>query len=219
MAKRKSVRIKRRQKLSRERVLETALAMADADGIGSVSMRNLAQALGVEAMSLYNHVTNKDDLLDGMVDRIFAEIELPEASDWRQCMRERAISARRVLTHHPWAIGLLDSRYTPGPATLRHHDWVIGVLRKSGFSLPMTAHAFALLDSFIYGFVMQESSLPSSELPDLAQEIMNSLPAEQYPHLAKLTSGHVLQPGYDFSDSFEFGLDLVLDGLEKFRTE
>jgi len=214
MGKKGSTRNKRRQRLSRERVLESALLLADADGLGSVSMRNLAQALGVEAMSLYNYVANKEDLLDGMVDRIFAEIELPETDDWRQCMRERAISVRRVLNHHPWAIGLLDSRYTPGPATLRHHDWVIGVLRKNGFSLPMTAHAFALLDSFIYGFVIQEASLPSSELPDHAREIVNNLPADRYPHLAELTGGHVLQPGYDFSNSFEFGLDLVLDGLD-----
>lgn len=219
MAKRKSKRINRRQRLSRERVLEAALDMADSDGLDSVSMRNLARALGVEAMSLYNHVANKDDLFDGMVDRIFTEIQLPEAREWRQCMRERAISARRVLARHPWAVGLLDSRGTPGPATLHHHDWVIGVLRRNGFSLSMTAHAFALLDSFIYGFVMQEFSLPSSELPDLAGTILNNLPAEQYPHLAELTSEHVLQPGYDFSDSFEFGLELVLDGLEKFRTE
>jgi AcrR family transcriptional regulator len=213
------VRNKRRQRLSRQRVLETALAMADADGLGAVSMRNLAQALGVEAMSIYNHVTNKNDLLDGMLDRIFAEIVLPKTPDWRRCMRERAISARRVLVQHPWAIGLLDSRSTPGPATLRHHDWVIGVLRKGGFSLPMTAHAFALLDSFIYGFVMQESSLPSSELPTHAREILNDLPAERYPHLVELTSGHLLRPSYDFNDSFEFGLELVLDGLENFRTE
>lgn len=219
MAKKKSKRIKRRQRLSRERVLEAALTMADAGGLGSVSMRNLAQALGVEAMSLYNHVANKDDLLDGMVDRVFAEIEQPEAGDWRERMRARAVSARRALTNHPWVIGLLNSRGTPGPATLRHHDWVIGVLRNNGFSLPMTAHAFALLDSFIYGFVMQEFSLRSGELPDRARTILNNLPAEQYPHLAELTSEHVLQPRYDFSDSFEFGLDLVLDGLEKFQIE
>lgn len=219
MAKRKSVRIKRPKGLSRERVLETALAMADADGIGSVSMRKLAQVLGVEAMSLYNHVANKNALFDGMVDRVFAEIELPEAGDWQQCMRKRAVSARRVLAHHPWAIGLLDSRGTPGPATLRHHDWVIGVLRTSGFPLPMTAHAFAVLDSFIYGFVLQESSLSTSELPDHSREILNNLPTDRYPHLAELTSGHVLQPGYDFGDSFGIGLELVLDGLENFRRE
>ena len=214
MPKKGSTRIKRRQRLSRERVLESALLLADADGLGSVSMRNLAQALGVEAMSLYNHVANKDDLLDGMVDRIFAEIELPETGDWRQRMRERALSARRVLSLHPWAIGLLDSRGAPGPATLRHHDWVIGVLRNNGFSLEMTAHAFAVLDSFIYGFVVQESALLSNELPEHAREIVNNLPAEQYPHLAELTRDYILQTGYDFSDSFEFGLDLVLDGLD-----
>jgi len=210
----RSKRINRRQSLSRERVLEAALSLADTHGLDSVSMRNLAQTLGVEAMSLYNHVANKNDLLDSMVDRVFAEIELPEAGDWRQCMRGRAVSARRVLTLHPWAIGLLDSRGTPGPATLRHHDWMIGVLRNNGFSLAMTADAFAVLDSFIYGFVAQESSLPSSKLPDHAREIVNNLPTKQYPHLAELTRGYVLPTGYDFSDSFEFGLDLVLDGLD-----
>lgn len=213
------MRVKRRKGLSRERVLEAALVMADADGIGSVSMRTLGQALDVEAMSLYNHVANKNDLFDGMVDRVFAEIELPEASDWQQCMRKRAVSARRVLAHHPWAVGLLDSRGTPGPATLRHHDWVVGILRTSGFSLPMTAHAFAVLDSFIYGFVLQESGLSTSELPDHSRETLNNLPTDRYPHLAELTRGHVLQPGYGFGDSFEIGLELVLDGLEKLRRE
>lgn len=197
------------------------MAIADRDGLEAVSMRRVARDLGVEAMSLYNHVSSKDDLLDGMVDAVIAEIELPDATDWRGSMRQRARSAREVLLDHPWAVGLLDSRTAPGTATLRHHDWVIGKLRKSGFSLPMTAHAFALLDSFIYGFVLQELSLPSDpneSLPDVAQIVLDSMPADQYPHLVELTEGHVLRQGYDFADSFEFGLDLLLDGLEKYRS-
>lgn len=180
-------------------------------------MRKLAQELGVEAMSLYHHVANKEDLLDGMVDSVFAEIEIPAGDDWRTAMRERAMSVRHVLLRHRWAIGLLDSRTTPGPATMRHHDAVIGSLRAGGFSLEMTAHAFALLDSFIYGFVLQEASLPFSntgELAEVAQAIMEHVPTDECPHLADMTTEHVMQPGYDFANEFVFGLDLILDGLE-----
>lgn len=209
-----------RSPLSRERVLRTAVALADVGGIASVTMRELAQELGVEAMSLYHHVASKEDLLDGMVDRAFCEIELPRGDDWKTAMRQRAISARQVLLGHRWAIGLMDSRAAPGPATLRHHDAVIGNLRAAGFSIGMAAHAFAILDSFIYGFVLQELSLPfgsSEELADVAETILRDVPAEDYPHLTEMTVEHVLRPGYSFQDEYEFGLNLILDGLERFR--
>lgn len=209
-----------RAPLSRERVLRTAVALADVGGITSVTMRGLARELGVEAMSLYHHVAGKEDLLDGMVDRVFGEIRRPRGEDWKTAMRERAISARQVLLRHRWAIGLMDSRSEPGPATLRHHDAVIGSLREAGFSIEMAAHAFALLDSFIYGFVLQEASLPSGsseDLAEVAEAILEDLPAEDYPHLAEMTIEHVLQPGYSFEDEYEFGLDLILDGLERLR--
>jgi AcrR family transcriptional regulator len=207
--------------LTRERVLRAAVALADESGSESLSMRKLGEAVGVEAMSLYNHVTNKEDLLDGMIDVVFGEIDLPAGgADWKTAMRQRAISAREVLARHPWGIGLMESRSTPGPATLRHHDAVLGSLRRGGFSIEMAAHAFSALDSYIYGFALQEASLPfdtAEETAEVAQMILKQLPADEYPYLAELTIEHVLQPGYDYGDEFEFGLDLILDGLERAR--
>jgi len=208
-----------RARLSRERVVRAAIARADAGGIESLSMRKLGEELGVEAMSLYTHVANKDDLLDGMTDAVFAEIELPgDGDDWRPAMRTRAISTRDVLARHPWATPLMQSRTHPGPATLRHHDRVIGVLRTAGFPIALTAHAFSALDSYIYGFALQQTSLPfetGEETAELAEAIMAPFAPGEYPHLTELTVEHVLQPGYDYGHEFEFGLDLLLDGLER----
>jgi AcrR family transcriptional regulator len=207
--------------LSRDRVMAAAVAFADEHGLAALTMRRLGDALGVEAMSLYNHVANKDELLDGMVDLVFAEIELPSGgTDWKAAMRERAISARRALSTHRWAIGLMESRAAPGPATLHHHDAVIGALRAGGFSVELAAHTFSLLDSYVYGFALQEASLPfetGEETAELAEQIMEAFQPGQYPHLTELTVEHVLQPGYDYGDEFEFGLDLILDGLERAR--
>jgi hypothetical protein len=167
-------------------------------------------------------VANKSDILDGLVDVVFSEIELPEGdSDWKPALRSRAISAREALRRHPWATGLMDSRSTPGPATLRHHDAVLGILRHAGFSIDMAAHAFSVLDSYIYGFALQESSLPfetSEELAEVAGAIMANLPVDEYPHFTEMAVEHALQPGYDYADEFEFGLDLILDGIERART-
>ena len=208
-----------RTPLSRERILVTALALADTSGIESLTMRKLGEAVGVEAMSLYNHVPSKGDLLDGLIDLVFSEIELPSTADsWKTAMRQRATSARAVLSRHRWAIGLMESRTTPGPATLRHHDAVIGCLRQAGFPVELAAHAYSVLDSYIYGFALQEASLPfdtREETSELAQAIVAQFPAEEYPHLAEFTFEHVLQPGYDYGREYEFGLDLILDGLEK----
>jgi AcrR family transcriptional regulator len=207
--------------LNRERVLRAAVALADESGTGSLSMRKLGDALGVEAMSLYNHVANKGDLLDGMVDFVFSEIDLPAGgADWKTSMRQRAISVRHALARHPWAIGLMESRTSPGPATLRHHDAVIGSLRQGGFSIEMAAHAYSVLDSYIYGFALQEASLPfdtAEETADVAEMIFKQLPPDEYPYLTELTVEHVLQPGYDYGNEYEFGLDLILDGLERAR--
>src|SRR5467141_3775216 len=209
------------QRLSRERVLRGAVALADEAGLPALSMRKLGEALGVEAMSLYNHVANKVDLLDGMVDFVFSEIDLPAGgADWKTSMRERAISARHALARHHWAIGLMESRTSPGPATLRHHDAVIGSLRRGGFSIEMAAHAYSVLDSYIYGFALQEASLPfdtAEETADVAEMIFKQLPPDEYPYLTELTVEHVLQPGYDYGNEYEFGLDLILDGLERAR--
>jgi AcrR family transcriptional regulator len=207
--------------LRRERVFRAAFDLTTKDGIEALSMRKLAQELGVEAMSLYRHVRNKGEIVDGMVDLVFGEIGLPALGvDWKTAMRQRAISAREVLARHPWAIGLMEGRRTPGPATLQHHDAVIGCLREAGFSIPMAAHAYSVLDSYIYGFALQQATLPfktSDEAVKVADSIRRQFPADAYPHLVELTVEHVLQPGYDYADEFEFGLDLILDGLERVR--
>lgn len=209
---------KTRDPLTRERVLAGALALADAKGIGALTMRNLAAALDRKPMALYHHVANKEELLDGMVDVVFAEIDLPDAAlGWMPAMRQRADSARAVLLRHPWAVALMDSRTAPGPHTLRHLDSVIGCLLQGGFTVEMAGHAVSLLDAYIYGFVIQEISLPFStpeEAEAVADAILDQV-ASDYPNLAELTSGYVLQPGYNYANEFHFGLTLILDGLER----
>lgn len=211
----------KRAPLSRERALSVAMALADAEGLEAVTMRRLAQALGVEAMSLYHHVPHKTDILDGMVDLVFGEIELPsESTDWRTAMRARSQSMRAVFNRHPWAIGLM--RAAPGLATLRHHDAVLGCLRRGGFSVVQTAHAISLIDSYIYGFALQERNLPfdvkdSTDTQQVAASIFEQLPPGAFPHLVELTVEHVLQPGYAYAKEFDLGLELILDGLEARR--
>jgi AcrR family transcriptional regulator len=209
----------KRVPLSRERVLSGALAVADAQGADSLTMRLLAEHLGVKPMALYHHVANKSEIIDGIVDLVFSEIELPSISgQWRPEMARRARSARQVLRRHPWSIALLQSRTHPGPATLRHHNAVIGSLRAAGFSVAMTAHAYALLDSYTYGFALSEASLPINgpeTVAEVAESMMLQYLAKDYPHLTEFSTEHVLKPGYDFGEEFEFGLELVLDGLTR----
>lgn len=206
-----------RPRLSRDRVLRAALDVADAGGLGALTIRSLAEQLGTKPMSVYHYVKNKDEILDGIVDIVFSEIELPEPGrDWRSEIRRRTASARSVLRRHPWAIPLMQSRTSPGPATLRHLDANIGTLRGGGFSVALTAHAYALIDSYLYGFALSESSLPINgpeSVTDVAESIMEHVAVETYPHLTEFSVEHVMKPGYDFGNEFEFGLDLVLDGL------
>jgi AcrR family transcriptional regulator len=208
-----------RQQLSKERVLDAALAVADDGGLARLTIRSLAQRLGTKPMSVYHYVANKDAILDGLVDLVFAEIELPEPTgEWRAELRRRARSAREVLGRHPWSIALLESRTTPGPATLRHHDATIAALRAGGFSIAQTAHAYALLDAFTYGFAVQEASLPfegPDGAADVAEPIMALMGTGEYPHLVEFAQEHALLPGYDFGDEFDFGLELILDGLAR----
>jgi AcrR family transcriptional regulator len=213
---------KRRAALTRERILRAAISLADRDGIEALSMRKLGHELGVEAMSLYNHVRNKVDMLDGMVDLVFSEIDLsPSGADWRIAMRARAISARQALLRHPWAIGLMESRANPGPATLRHHDAVLGSLRRAGFSVDMAAHAYSILDGYIYGFTLTELTLPfnnSEAVPGVAEvagKILEGFRPGEYPYLAEIAIDRAMKPGYDYGDEFEFGLDLILDGIDR----
>ncbi len=212
-----SKRPEQRTPLSRERVLTGAVAVADAGGLGALTIRSLAEELGVKPMSVYHYVANKDEILDGIVDLVFGEIDLPApGGDWRSEMRRRAVSAHRVLRGHPWAIPLMQSRTVPGPATLGHLNANIGTLRAAGFSVEMTAHAYALIDSYIYGFALSEASLPINgpeTVAEVADSMMHLFDAKAYPALVEFSTEHVLKPGYDFGLEFEFGLDLILDGL------
>ncbi len=207
----------RRVPLSRDRVLTGAITVADAGGIGALTIRTLAAELGVKPMSVYHYVANKDEIIDAIVDLVFGEIDLPRpGNDWRPEMRRRAISARRVLGRHPWAIPLLQSRTSPGPATLSHHNAFIGTLFQAGFSVRLTAHAFALVDSYVYGFALSENALPihgPEPVADTAASMMAQYFTEAYPYLLRFTTEHVMAPGYDFGEEFEYGLNLILDAL------
>jgi AcrR family transcriptional regulator len=207
--------------LTRERVFHAAVALADELGIESLTMRALGEKLGVEAMSLYYYVANKDELLDGMVDVVFSEIELPTTDvDWRTAMRRRAISTREALGRHRWAVGLLESSTNPGPANFRLHDAVLGCLRGAGFSVENAIHAYSVQDAYIYGFALQEKTLPvdtPGELAEAAESLRRQFSADEYPHIAETITERITKSGYDFADEFEFGLDLILDGLERLR--
>jgi AcrR family transcriptional regulator len=210
-----------RTRLSRERVLKVAIAHADAGGLDALSMRKLAEELDVAPMALYRHVTNKDDLIDGMVDVVFSEVGLPSIGpDWRTAMRQRGISLRDVLARHRWAIGLMESRRNPGPANLRHHDAVIGSLRAGGFDMALVAHAYSVLDGYIYGFALTKMNLPfesGDDVAEIAESMLEPFPANEYPSLMAFLTEHIMKPGYDYGDEFEYGLELILDGLERAR--
>lgn len=210
-----------RTPLNRERVVRAAVALADDAGLEALSMRKLGQRLGVEAMSLYNHVANKDDLLDGMIDVVFSEIELPVVDvGWRTAMSQRAASVREALARHPWATGLMELRTTHGPASLRHAEAVLDSLREAGFSIEDATHAYWLLDSYIYGFVIQEAGLPfgtPEDLAEMAEIVLPQLSAAEYPRLNEAAAAGYAS-GSDYTDEFEFGLDLMLDGLERLRS-
>ena len=214
-----------RPPLTRERVLDAALTLADREGLEALSMRKLGQALGVEAMSLYNHVANKDDVLDGIVDLVMGEIHVAVELPWREALRQRSSSAHDVLLAHPWAAALIESRLHPGRLRLAHHNALIGVLRGAGFPMDLTYRAFLTLDSYIYGFILQEVSWPftRAERPDMVTAIAPLVSQEEHPHLIAMMSfvmdagrGDVSAEGpcAPYRAEFEFGLELILDGLE-----
>ena len=206
-----------RAPLSRERVLNKALQLADESGIEALSMRKLAEALGVKAMSLYNHVKNKDDIIDGSVDIVAGEIDLPDVgADWKASMRRRANSAHDVLLRHPWATMEIVSRVNIGPAMLRYVDATLGCLREAGFSFEMADHAWNAIDSHIYGFTLQELNFPfeTEEYSAAAENYLPLIPADKYPYINGMTK-RVMSGEYDGIHDFEFGLELILDGLEQ----
>jgi AcrR family transcriptional regulator len=214
-----------RKPLNRERVLRAAIALADERGAEELTMRKLAKDLGVEAMSLYNHVANKTDLLDGMIDIVFSEIEAPVAGgDWKAELRKRAVSTRAALNRHRWAIGEMEGRTNHGPNNLRLHNAVLGCLRAAGFSVEMTVHAYSVQDAYIYGFVLQQSDMSSETPEDFAAEAQRQMrdyaaALADYPHLVEVVGGYVAESGYDYEAEFLFGLDVVLDRLEQLLSE
>jgi len=208
--------------LNRDRILAAAVEIADENGVGAITMRAVASKLGVEAMSLYNHVANKDDILDGMADLVAGQFDLPDDVDhWREAMRRRAVSAHEVFGRHPWAPLLFDSRETSGPARLRYFDWVLGTLMTAGFSVDGAARAFSLLDSYIYGFGIEQFNMsPNGDVSqeEMAEAILASIPAEEYPYLHRMAT-HAMRCGYDAEADFAFGLEIILDGLERILDE
>lgn len=209
-----------RQPLTKERVLQAAVDVADQDGLGALTMRRLGRDLGFEAMAIYKHVANKEEILEGMLELVIGQIEIPEeGADWIDAMRRRAFSAREVLTHHSWAIGLLEAGTATGPTSLRYFNAILGNLRSAGFPMEDAAHAFWVLDCYVYGQVIQEISLPfpaSEETTETARATLERTAMDDYPHLLAMYE-HALTFGYTFDMSFEFGLDLILDGLERHR--
>lgn len=209
----------RQPRVSREQVLDAALAIADEGGLAALTMANVGSRLEVQAMSLYRHIGNKEEMLDGLVDRVFAEIEVPrDVDDWRAALRRRAISAREALGRHPWAIGLMESRAQPGPMTLGHHDAMLAILFGAGFTGHEATRAYNLLDSFIYGFALQEASLPFStpeEMADMSERMLAAM-TDTYPHLARVQR-ELVGTGFVYADEFEAGLDIILGALPEPR--
>jgi AcrR family transcriptional regulator len=212
----------RRTPLNKARVLEAAIALADETGIDGFGMRRLAHELGVVPMALYKHVANKDELLNGMIDIVFSEIEAPSGdTDWKAALRRRAISTREALRRHSWAIGLMETA-APGPANLRNHDAVMGCLREAGFSFQTAIHAYSVQDAYIYGFALQEKTLgletrdSAGEAAQRRADVIGAL--DDYPHLAEIVT-RLPETGYDNTTEFEWGLDLILDGLDRRRRE
>lgn len=220
MAKRTSPRAEPRLPLSRERVLDAAISLADEGGIEALSMRKLAQELGVEAMSLYNHVANKADVLDGIVEAVAGEIAVSSGSgdDWKTAIRTSVISAHETLLRHPWAHSLW-MRQKPGPARLRHSDSILGTLREAGFSRDLTYHAYHILESHVVGYteqVLNFRAVDTQVFEDVARSFVRGDYADEYPHFTEHVRQH-MEPRPDDESAFELGLDLILDGIERLR--
>jgi AcrR family transcriptional regulator len=209
-----------KEPLSREKIVLAAVARADSDGFESCSIRKIAQGLDAAPMALYRHVSSKEDLLAGMVDVVFSEMYPPAiGGNWRSELRERGVSARSALQRHPWAIGLMETTTSPGPASAVHHNATMGCLREAGFPFRAAVHAYNLLDAYTYGFALQEKTIPF-ETPEESVEMAELTIGErgaEFPYLAEVMSEFATSGGYDYTEEFEFGLDFILDGLERFK--
>ncbi|MBO0691426.1 MAG: TetR/AcrR family transcriptional regulator C-terminal domain-containing protein [Acidimicrobiaceae bacterium] len=210
-----------RPRLNRDRVVQAAVELADAGGFDALSMRKLAEQLGVVPMALYKHVAYKDELLDLMIDRVFAEVSVPVDCGWRTAMRERALLMRKALKRHPWAVGRMESG-TPGPANLRHHNAVMASLRsEAGLAFGDAVHAYSLMDSYVYGYALQEKGM-TGDIPAEARRrgaaaAEQNVPFADYPYLVEVMT-ELSRTGYDFAQEFEFGLDVILDGIARLRS-
>jgi AcrR family transcriptional regulator len=209
--------------LDRDRIIDGAVALADEIGLEPLTIRRLAEHLGAKPMSLYHYVDGKDDIVDGMVGRVFDEVGRADPTlPWRDAIRQRARAVRAALRRHPWAIPIMESRRKPGADILDHHEAMLTAWLATGFPLPVIAHGVAVVDAFVYGFALQEAALPlggdaetGGDLTEVSEQIVVPLSPERYPSLVKFTMEHVMQPGYDFGASFEPGLDFILDGVER----
>lgn len=207
--------------LDRDKIIDGAVELADEIGLDPLTIRRLADHLGVRPMSLYHYVTSKDDIVDGMVGRVFDEVERPDpAAPWREAIRGRARSLRAALRRHPWAIPIMESRRRPGADILDHHEAMLAIWLGTGFPLPIVAHGVAVVDAFVYGFALEETALSfggdgSGDLTEASEQVIVPLSPEKYPSLVRFTMEHVMQPGYDFAASFPVGLDFILDGVER----
>ncbi len=209
-----------RKALDRGRIVDGAVELADQIGLEPLTIRKLADHLGVRPMSLYHYFRGKEEIVDGMIGRVFDEVERPDpAALWKVAVRSRAHSLRAALRRHPWAIPLMESRRSPGPDILDHHEAMVATWLSTGFPIPLVAHGLAVVDAFVYGFALQEAALPFGErdgdLAEATEQILSPLSPERYPSLTRFAVEHVMQPGYDFGDSFEAGLTLLLDGVER----
>lgn len=207
-----------RNSLSRELLVARALQLADREGLAALTMRALAAECGVKPMAIYHHVPHKEAIIDALVDAVHEEVHPPRVDrPWRDELAQRSRSMRAALARHSWALSVLENRRNPGPATLRGHEACLEVLRSAGFSLPATAHAYAVLDAFVYGFALQESMLGDIDLAGSAEDLIEGIDLTGLPRMAEFATQHVLRDGYSFADSFEVGLELVLDSLERLQ--
>lgn len=205
-----------RNTLSRDRVVTAALELIDRDGLDAFTIRLLAADLGVRPMAIYHYVESKNELLDALVDLVFREIYVAcRGEDWRRELHQRCTSLRETLARHRWALPVMESRRHPGPATLANHEAVLDVLRSSGLSLQATAHSYATLDAFVYGFALQETMLETAGLPDSAADVMDGMDLRRFPRIAELATMYANAPTYPFVASFDVGLNLILDGIER----
>ncbi len=205
-----------RNTLTHEKLVDAAFQLVDQEGIGAFTIRELAGRLQVRPMSIYHYASSKDDLLDYLVDAVFSEVYLPEAQgNWREELTRRSRSMRDTLARHRWALAVMETRAHPGPATLTNHEAVLDVLRTSGFSLEAAAHAYAILDAFVYGFALQEAMLETVGVPTDSASVMRGMDLRRFPRVAEMAAAYATADVYPLKDTFDVGLEIVMDGVQR----